>query len=110
MGGEVSQEVLSSGYKELTLPPKAGGFAMYKNALHIWPRGSFMLIALPNRDGSFTCTLFLPFEGTPSFAELKTEADVLRFFRTCFPDAVPLIPGLAEQFQKATLGRMATVK
>ena len=111
VSADVSQDVLTSGYKELTMPAAGRrGFAMYKNALHIWPRGSFMLIALPNRDGSFTCTLFLPFEGTPSFAELKTKADVLRFFRTCFPDAVPLIPGLAEQFQKATLGRMATVK
>src|SRR2546428_8398566 len=110
MGGEVSQEVLSSGYKELTLPPKAGGFAMHRNALHIWPRGNFMLIALPNRDGSFTCTLFLPFQGSPSFAELGSEVDAARFFETWFPDSVPLIPGLARQFMQASLGRMATVK
>jgi kynurenine 3-monooxygenase len=110
MGGEVSQEVLSSGYKELTMPPKAGGFAMHRNALHIWPRGNFMLIALPNRDGSFTCTLFLPFEGTPSFAELKTEGHAQAFFGKYFPDAVPLIPDLAQQFVQASLGRMATVK
>jgi len=110
MGGEVSQEVLSSGYKELTLPPKAGGFAMHRNALHIWPRGNFMLIALPNRDGSFTCTLFLPFEGTPSFAELKTEGAAQAFFEKYFPDAAPLIPDLAQQFGQAPLGRMATVK
>ena len=110
MGGEVSQEVLSSGYKELTMPPKAGGFAMHRNALHIWPRGNFMLIALPNRDGSFTCTLFLPFEGTPSFAELKTEGAAQAFFEKYFPDAAPLIPDLAQQFGQAPLGRMATVK
>jgi kynurenine 3-monooxygenase len=110
MGGEVSQEVLSSGYKELAMAPKAGGFAMHRNALHIWPRGNFMLIALPNRDGSFTCTLFLPFEGTPSFAELKREGKAQAFFEKYFPDAVRLIPDLARQFLEAPLGRMATVK
>jgi len=110
MGGELSQEVLSSGYKELTMPPKAGGFAMHRNALHIWPRGNFMLIALPNRDGSFTCTLFLPFEGTPSFAELKREGSAQAFFEKYFPDAVPPIPDLAQQLVQAPLGRMATVK
>jgi kynurenine 3-monooxygenase len=110
LGGDVSQEVLSSGYKELTMPPRDGGFAMHRNALHIWPRGNFMLIALPNRDGSFTCTLFLPFEGSPSFAELPREDDAGRFFEKWFPDAVPLIPGLAGQFMQAPLGRMATIK
>src|SRR5438067_5583782 len=69
LAGSATQDVLSSGYKELTMPPTDGGFAMHRNALHIWPRGNFMLIALPNSDGSFTCTLFLPFEGSPSFAE-----------------------------------------
>jgi kynurenine 3-monooxygenase len=110
LGGSVSQHALSSGYKELTMPPKDGGFAMHRNALHIWPRGNFMLIALPNLDGSFTCTLFLPFEGSPSFAELKTEEDAEKFFQVRFPDSVPLIPGLAGQFIQAPLGRMATVK
>jgi kynurenine 3-monooxygenase len=93
------------------MPPlPAGGFAMHVNALHIWPRGQFMLIALPNQDGSFTCTLFLPFEGSPSFAELRTETDAQAFFAKHFPDAVPLIPGLAAQFMAAPLGKMATVK
>jgi kynurenine 3-monooxygenase len=111
MGSTVSEEPLSSGYKELPMPPREGrGFAMQENALHIWPRGNFMLIALPNRDGSFTCTLFLPFEGTPSFAELTSEAAAQSFFEDHFPDAVPLIPGLAKQFMEAPLGRMATVK
>jgi kynurenine 3-monooxygenase len=111
MGGDVSQEFLSSGYKELTMPPDpGGGFAMHVNALHIWPRGQFMLIALPNHDGSFTCTLFLPFEGSPSFAELRTEADAQAFFAKYFPDAVPLIPGLAAHFMAAPLGKMVTVK
>jgi len=111
LGGSVAEDVLSSGYKELTMPPAAGGgFAMAGNALHIWPRGNFMLIALPNRDGSFTCTLFLPFEGAPSFAKLRTEADVQRFFDAYFSDAVPLLPGLAQQFVQAPLGRMVTIK
>lgn len=110
LGGHVSQDVLSSGYKELTMPPKDGGFALHREALHIWPRGNFMLIALPNMDGSFTCTLFLPFEGSPSFAELGAEEDAQRFFERHFPDAVPLIPGLSRQFVEAPLGRMVTVK
>src|SRR5436305_1547533 len=107
LAGSATQDVLSSGYKELTMPPREGGFAMHRNALHIWPRGNFMLIALPNSDGSFTCTLFLPFEGSPSFAELVGEEDAARFFEKWFPDAVPLIPGLAAQFMQAPLGRMA---
>jgi kynurenine 3-monooxygenase len=110
LGGSVSQDVLSSGYKELTMPPLDGGFAMHRNALHIWPRGNFMLIALPNRDGSFTCTLFLPFEGSPSFGEMVREDEAARFFEKWFPDAMPLIPGLAGQFMQAPLGRMATIK
>src|SRR5258706_4130492 len=108
---DVSEDYLTSGYKELTMPSLPGGrFAMHREALHIWPRGNFMLIALPNLDGSFTCTLFLPFEGSPSFAELKTESDAEDFFVRHFPDALPLIPGLAAQFMAAPLGRMATVR
>ncbi|HZR11194.1 MAG TPA: NAD(P)/FAD-dependent oxidoreductase [Myxococcales bacterium] len=110
LGGAVAQEDLSSGYRELTMPPKDGGFGLHQEALHIWPRGNFMLIALPNRDGSFTCTLFLPFEGSPSFAELRTEVEAHAFFERHFPDAVPLIPALAQQFMRAPLGRMSTVK
>jgi kynurenine 3-monooxygenase len=71
---------------------------MDKNALHIWPRKNFMLIALPNTDGTFTCTLFLPFEGEVSFERLKTEADVTVFFKHHFPDALPLMPTLTEDF------------
>jgi kynurenine 3-monooxygenase len=108
-GAQIAQEFLSSGYKELTMPALPGGaFAMEKNALHIWPRGKFMLIALPNLDGSFTCTLFLPFEGSPSFAALTDEKAAEAFFEQYFPDA--LIPGLAPQFMSAPLGRMVTVK
>jgi kynurenine 3-monooxygenase len=110
-GAAVSQDVLSSGYKELTIPPlSGGGFRLEKNALHIWPRGHFMLIALPNQDGSFTCTLFLPFEGTTSFAHLRSADDIDEFFDGYFGDTVPLIPGLAAHFQAAPLGQMVTVK
>jgi len=93
------QQYLEHGYKELTIPPNEdGSLKMEKNALHIWPRKNFMLIALPNTDGTFTCTLFLPFEGPNSFASLKTADDVLAFFNTHFPDAVPLMPTLIEDF------------
>jgi kynurenine 3-monooxygenase len=121
-GGTAASDVLDSGYKELTMPPSAGGkgvgpdgrFAMEPNALHIWPRGSFMLIALANPDGSFTCTLFLPFEppapGHPSFADLKTPEAAQAFFEKHFPDTLPLIPDLAEQFTAAPLGQMVTVR
>src|SRR5439155_1835003 len=87
-----SQDYLSHGYKELTIPPGPGGaFRMEKHALHIWPRRRFMLIALPNQDGSFTCTLFIPYDGEPSFATLQTPQQVLAFFEQQFPDALPLM-------------------
>lgn len=90
---------LEHGYKELCIPPNEdGSLRMEKNALHIWPRKNFMLIALPNTDGTFTCTLFLPFEGKISFAALKTKEDVIAFFNTHFPDAVPLMPTLIDDF------------
>lgn len=90
---------LEHGYKELSIPPDAAGkLQMEKNALHIWPRKNFMMIALPNTDGTFTCTLFLPFEGELSFDKLKTEEDVTNFFKTYFPDAVPMMPTLLEDF------------
>lgn len=93
------QHYLEHGYKELSIPPDAAGkLQMEKNALHIWPRRNFMMIALPNTDGTFTCTLFLPFEGDPSFDKLKTEQDVAAFFNQQFPDAVPMMPTLIEDF------------
>jgi kynurenine 3-monooxygenase len=105
------QDYLTHGYKELTIPagPNAA-FLMEKNALHIWPRGSFMMIALPNRDGSFTCTLFWPFEGPNSFAALKTEVEVRGFFEEQFPDAVPLIPTLARDFLHNPNGSLVTIR
>ncbi len=94
-----AQNYLEYGYKELAILPDAnGGWLMEKNALHIWPRGRYMMIALPNTDGTFTCTLFMPFEGEVSFEKLKTEADVHHLFDTQFADAKALMPGLIEDF------------
>jgi kynurenine 3-monooxygenase len=110
-GFNYQQDYLTHGYKELTIPAGPGGtFQMEKNALHIWPRSTFMMIALPNLDGSFTCTLFWPHEGPGSFAALKTEADLLRFFREQFPDAVELMPSLTEDYQKNPVGSMVTIR
>uniref|UniRef100_A0A8C2TKP5 Kynurenine 3-monooxygenase n=1 Tax=Coturnix japonica TaxID=93934 RepID=A0A8C2TKP5_COTJA len=83
-----SHEYIPHGYMELTIPPRDGDFAMEPNYLHIWPRNTFMMIALPNMDKSFTCTLFMPFE---EFEKLKTGEQVLDFFQTYFPDSIPLI-------------------
>lgn len=108
---DYSQSYLEHGYKELTIPAASGGgFALEKNALHIWPRRSFMMIALPNADGSFTCTLFWPFKGPNSFAAIKTSDDLHRFFRDQFPDALPLMPNLAEEFFGNPTGSMVTVR
>jgi kynurenine 3-monooxygenase len=94
-----TQNYLEYGYKELCIPPTTdGGWYMEKNALHIWPRGKFMMIALPNTDGTFTCTLFMPFEGDVSFAHLKTKDETTAFFNQYFADAVPLMPTLLDDF------------
>jgi kynurenine 3-monooxygenase len=106
-----SQEYLAHGYKELLIPPGPdGSFRIEKYALHIWPRGTYMLIALPNLDGSFTCTLFLPFEGENSFASLASPDTVHAFFLQQFPDAVPLLPDLVEQFFGHPTGALVTIK
>src|SRR5512146_1466977 len=106
-----SQQYLDYGYKELTIPAAADGrHAMEPNALHIWPRGNYMLIALPNIDGTYGCILFLPFEGKDSFEELDSEQKVARFFHERFPDAVPLMPQLTENFFANPTGAMVTVK
>lgn len=94
-----AHQYLEHGYKELSIPPDANGKPMLEqNALHIWPRKNFMMIALPNTDGTFTCTLFLPFDGEISFANLGTEEKAKAFFETYFPNAVPLMPTLMEDF------------
>lgn len=106
-----SQQYLNYGYKELTIPAGTDGrHAMETHALHIWPRGNYMLIALPNIDGTYGCILFLPFEGKDSFEELDSEQKVARFFEKHFPDAVPLMPRLTENFFENPTGAMVTVK
>lgn len=106
-----SQYYIEHGYKELTIPAAAdGGFRLEKNALHIWPRGGYMLIALPNPDGSFTCTLFFPFEGSPSFAELDTVEKARKFFQEIFPDAYEMMPGLEHDFFHNPTGSLVTVR
>ena len=108
---EYSQSYLAHGYKELTIPPAPdGGWRMEKHALHIWPRRSFMMIALPNPDGSFTCTLFWEWEGPRSFATTTTDDDVRRFFDEEFPDAVPLMPALLEEYRENPTGSLVTVR
>ncbi len=108
---EYSQHYLDHGYKELCIPAGEGGtFLLEKNALHIWPRGGYMLIALPNIDGSFTCTLFFAYEGEASFANLTDKKKVRSFFEKIFPDALPLMPTLEEDFFNNPTGSLVTVK
>ncbi len=108
---DYQQSYIDFGYKELNIPPGPNGaFRMEKNALHIWPRGNYMLIALPNPDGSFTCTLFFPFDGEPSFASLDTKEKVILFFEKTFGDTVPLMPMLADEFFANPTASLVTVK
>lgn len=108
---DLNQDYIDHGYKELHIPPGiAGAFQMEKNALHIWPRESFMLIALPNPDGSFTCTLFFPFKGKPSFASLKTDEEIESFFKKTFPDACALIPDVLNDFKSNPTSSLVTMK
>jgi kynurenine 3-monooxygenase len=105
------ESYLAHGYKELTIPPAVdGGWRMEKEALHIWPRKSFMMIALPNPDGSFTCTLFWEFKGPRSFESTKTDSDVRRFFDEEFRDAVPLMPALLDDFKNNPTGSLVTIR
>lgn len=105
-----SQYYIEAGYKELQIPPGPGNsFLIEKNALHIWPRGNFMMIALPNPDGNFTCTLFFPFEGETSFEAIKTEEEVKAFFEKYFPDAIPLMPTLIEDYMRNPVSSLITV-
>ena len=110
-GFEYDESYLAHGYKELTIPPAPdGSWRMEKEALHIWPRKSFMMIALPNPDGSFTCTLFWEFEGPRSFATTKTDDEIRRFFDEEFPDAVPLMPSLLDDFKTNPTGSLVTIR
>lgn len=111
IGYHSTEELLDHGYKELTIPPAAdGGHRMEPHALHIWPRGEYMLIALPNPDATFTVTLFLPHTGKPSFASLTDEAALLEFFGDTFPDTLALIPRLTEEFFANPTGELGTVR
>jgi kynurenine 3-monooxygenase len=105
------QFYIEHGYKELFIPAGADqSFQIEKNALHIWPRKNYMMIALPNFDGSFTCTLFFPFEGNPSFDTISSEEKLLDFFHSEFPDAVPLMPSLVEDYFTNPTSSLVTVK
>lgn len=106
-----NQFYIEHGYKELSIPPDAAGqFKLEKEVLHIWPRKNFMMIALPNTDGTFTCTLFFPFEGQPSFNSVRTNEEVMAFFQEQFPNAVPLMPTLLEDYQQNPTASLVTVK
>ncbi|NNC86070.1 MAG: FAD-dependent monooxygenase [Bacteroidia bacterium] len=105
------QMFLEHGYKELSIhPDENGNHKLDKNALHIWPRGGFMLIALPNLDGSFTVTLFLAYEGEHSFENLQDAASVIKFFETHFADALKVMPHLSEEFFENPTGSLVTVR
>jgi kynurenine 3-monooxygenase len=102
---------LEHGYKELHIPAtEDGGFRLEKNALHIWARGSYMMIALPNFDGSFTVTMFLAHKGENSFERLFDRESLMRFFEANFADSIPLMPALVEDFFANPIGNLGTVK
>jgi kynurenine 3-monooxygenase len=108
---QYQQHYIDFGYKELTIPAGSNGeYLLEKNALHIWPRGNYMMIALPNMDGSFTCTLFFPFEGEPSFETLTTKESVQQFFEKTFTNAAALMPTLVEDFFANPTSSLVTVK
>ncbi|WP_445719690.1 FAD-dependent oxidoreductase [Flavobacterium sp.] len=108
---DYSQEFMQIGYKELHIPANAdGSHKIDKNSLHIWPRGNFMLMALSNLDGSFTCTLFMPFKGENSFESLKDEAALVAFFAKYFPDTKEVIPDLVRDFFKNPTSYLAIMK
>ena len=104
-------EWLDHGYKELEIPPAIdGGFRIEPNALHIWPRGHYMCIALPNDERTFTVTLFMPHAGSyPSFAQVQTGDDAMALFQAQFPDTLPLIPALRHDFEANPVGNLATL-
>jgi len=105
------QFYIDHGYKELHIPADmTGEFKMEKHALHIWPRKQYMMIALPNMDGSFTCTLFFPFEGNPSFSSLQTDEQIISFFTEQFPDAMEMMPSLLEDYRNNPVSSLVTVK
>lgn len=105
------QEFIPHGYRELLMPAgEDGSHLLEKNALHIWPRGGFMLIALPNLDGSYTCTLFMPYEGKYAFDSLKDDASVEAFFKTHFSDFYELMPNLVENYKEHPLSDLVIIR
>ncbi|MEM9412545.1 MAG: NAD(P)/FAD-dependent oxidoreductase [Planctomycetota bacterium] len=109
--GESTTDFLEHDYKELEIPADSnGGYRIEREALHIWPRGGFMLIALPNRDGSFTVTLFLNKKGNPSFESLSDLDAVNEFFNAHFPTAIPLMPELAKDYFDNPAGKLGTIR
>lgn len=108
---DYSQDFIDVGYKELTIPPNADGtHKLDKNSFHIWPRGNFMFIAMPNLDGSFTCTLFMPFEGEVSFESITTTDEAKTFFMTYFPNVTKDIEDLTQDFFRNPTSAMVTMK
>jgi kynurenine 3-monooxygenase len=108
---DYQQSFLEHGYKELEIPPAPdGSHRIETNALHIWPRHDFMMIALPNLDGSFTVTLFLAFEGEDSFEQLNDEQEVIAFFEKYFPDAIEHMPNLVEDFFDNPTASLVTIR
>lgn len=105
------QRYIPHGYKELEIPANEdGSHKIESEALHIWPRGNYMLIALPNLDGSFTCTLFFPFDGPISFNELKSDESILAFFKEVFPDVVPLMPNLLKDYNENPTSSLGIIR
>lgn len=108
---DYSQRFLNIGYKELSIPANIdGSHKIDKNSFHIWPRGEFMLIALANENGSFTCTLFMPFEGENSFENINTEQKLISFFKSNFPDTSELIPELKTDYFKNPTSSLVTTQ
>lgn len=106
-----SQTYIEHGYKELTIPAGPNGeFLLDKHSLHIWPRKQFMLIGLPNLDGTFTCTLFFPFDGNPSFNSINSPSEITAFFEEYFPDVIPLMPNYISDFMHNPVSSLVTVR
>mgnify|MGYP006267336889 CR=1 FL=1 len=105
-----SQHFIEHGYKELEMPALDGDFAMEPNYLHIWPRGNYMLIALPNPNKTFTCTLFFPFEGQKSFENIRSNEEIAELFTSNFPDAARLIPDHISQYQDNPTSSLVTIR
>lgn len=111
LGAPCEESLLDHGYKELYLQAdNKGDYVFREDALHIWPRGDYMLMALPNLHGSFTLTLYLPYEGATSFESLSKDEAIVEFFDQNFSDLIPHVPDLTKQFKNNPVGKLATVR